>query len=216
MNKFLCEICGNDDFYEYDYPTYVTPLKRKIFLQYIRRYFINVAKFFIRIVSYFYPRLFSLELRKKAFDSYKKINSFYDVYKTISKIENTTLFFRGRKIFICKKCDLGTVNPRISEEELNNYYKKDYWVANLGELEPAESNRTIITYKLLKDNINFSLLKLVLEFGSASAHISRYMKSKENKIFFDAVDSGIIWESVLKDELREVYGDINLIKINMI
>lgn len=209
MKDFICEVCGSLEFYEFNYPVYVAPLKKKIFLGALRRYFVNPLKFFSRFVFYFLPKDVLPEWRKRALDPYKQLQSFGEVFYTLQKIDQATELFNGRKILICKKCDLGTVYPRISETELIQYYKKDYWVANLGELEPAESNRTIITYRLLKDNVGFDFIKSVIEFGSASAHLSRYIKSKEPSVQFDAVDPGILWRDVLKRELiREVYTDV--------
>lgn len=87
-----------------------------------------------------------------------------------------------------------------------NYYKNDYWIMNLGEIEPAESNRTIITFKLLDEAVGLSSVGEAIEFGSASAHIARYIKSKINTIDFDIVDPGIIWKDVLKKEIRNAYN----------
>lgn len=213
MNNFNCEICKGVDFYEFEYPTNVTPLKRKIFLGAFRRLIINPIKFFSRIIFSLFPKSFLETMQKRAWDPYKRIQSPHEILTTLKKIDQATILFKQRKIMICKKCDLGTVYPRISEAELIEYYTKDYWLVNLGELEPAESNRTKITYTLLKKSIGFEAIKSVIEFGSASAHLSRYIKSKEGSVQFDAVDPGIIWKDVLKKEIRDVYNDLSEINV---
>lgn len=209
MDKLYCEICTGVEFYQYEYPIHTQVLKKKIFLRALRRYGVNVVKFFARAIVSMLPNSFLPELKKRIRNPYKRIQSFHEVFSTLKKINTATRLFKGRKIVVCKKCDLGTVYPRISENELVQYYKHDYWIANMGELEPAESNRTKITHKLLKDAIDLKQMKSMIEFGSASAHLSRYIKSKESAIDFDAVDPGIVWKEVLKKEIREVYTDID-------
>lgn len=209
MKDFICEVCGGADFYEFDYPTDVSSLKNKIFFGALRRYLINPVKFFARIIFSILPKSVLPEMQKRAGDPYRRIQPFHEVRATLQKIDQAANLFKTRKIVVCKNCDLGTVAPRISEQELMDYYTNDYWIMNLGELEPAESNRTKITYKLLQDHIGFETIKTVIEFGSASAHISRYLKSKEPQVIFDIVDPGIIWKDVLKKEIRDAYHDVN-------
>lgn len=60
MKDFICEVCGSLGFYEFNYPVYVAPLKKKIFLGALRRYFVNPLKFFFVSFFIFSPRMFYL------------------------------------------------------------------------------------------------------------------------------------------------------------
>lgn len=208
---FNCEICGGKEFFEFDYPTDLAPLKRKIVRGALRRYVVNPLKFALRIFFSLVPASFMPDLRRRAMNPYKKIQSFKSVRDSLNKLDRGILLFKGRKIAVCKNCELGFVHPRIPEEKLIDYYKRDYWISDLGELEPAESNRTVSTYVLLKEFIDFNKIKNALEFGSASAHLARFIKSKEPHLVFDCIDPGIIWKDVLKKEVNDIYTDLNQI-----
>lgn len=209
MNDTKCEICEGVDFYFYDYPLETTSLKRKILFGAIRRHVVNMVKFFGRIAFKVIPSKWFSSGRKRVYSPYRRIQSFSEVRTTIVKLNKATQLFSNRKIAVCKSCDLGTVFPRITEDELVDYYKNDYWIMNLGEIEPAESNRTIITLKLLDEAIGISKISDAIEFGSASAHIARYIKSKARSINFDIVDPGIIWKDTLRGEIRDAYSNVS-------
>ena len=213
MKDVKCEICEGVDFYIYKYPLETFSLKKKILFGALRRYAVNTVKFFGRIIFTMFPNSWMSSTRKRIYGPYKRIQSFNEVFSTIVKLDKATRLFSNRNIAVCKNCDLGTVFPRITEAELVNYYKNDYWIMNLGEIEPAESNRTIITLKLLDEAVGLSKVKQAIEFGSASAHIARYIKSKINTIDFDIVDPGIIWKDVLKNEIRNAYNNTSEISI---
>lgn len=122
MKDNKCEICEGSDFYFYKYPVDTIPLKKKIFFGALRRYVVNSVKFYGRIVFKVLPSNWMSSTRKRIYSPYKRIQSFNEVYTTIVKLDKATRLFSNRNIAICKKCDLGTVFPRITEEELVNYY----------------------------------------------------------------------------------------------
>lgn len=206
----VCEICGGKDFFEYIYPLDLKPFILRIKKGAYRRYFVNLAKLFSRIIIKVIPGFFSDNFKKRALGSYKRIQSSEEINRLIKNIETGMELFKGKHILICKNCDLGIVSPRIPEEKLIEHYKKDYWVSGIGEMEPAKNPRTISTYELIFKNIN-SDLDEVLEFGSASAHLSRYFKSKKSNLIFDSVDPGLTWKEILSNELRNIYTDLKLV-----
>ena len=208
----ICEICGGRDFWQYKYPLSLKPYAYRTIRGMVRRYIVNISKFFIRILVKILPFILSPEIKKRAQDPYKKLQTFTEARSIISGIARGMKLFEGRQIFICKNCELGIVSPRISEEALINHYQKDYWISGGGEIEKAESPRTIITHKILSENLDLKAIDTTLEFGSASAQMARYLKSKEPKIIFDAIDPGILWKEVLSKELRNIYTDLKEIK----
>ncbi|HLP86294.1 MAG TPA: class I SAM-dependent methyltransferase [Candidatus Paceibacterota bacterium] len=209
-NNEVCEICGSKDFFDYRYPLDLKPFIQRIKKGAYRRYFVNLAKFFSKIAVKIIPGIFPDNFKKRALGSYKRIQLSKEINSLIKNIETGMELFKDKHILICKNCGLGIVSPRISEEKLIEHYKKDYWVSGIGEIEPAENDRTIGTYELLFKNIN-SDLDEILEFGSASAHLSRYFKSKQPNLIFDSVDPGLTWKEVLKDKLRNIYTDLKLV-----
>ena len=100
MKDFTCEICGNKEFYKFDYPVYIAPLKRKIFWGALRRYIVNPVKFIARLIFSVLPESFLLSLRKRAHDPYKRLQSLQEVFSTLKKIDRATKLFEGRKILI--------------------------------------------------------------------------------------------------------------------
>lgn len=207
-----CELCGNHDFYEYPYPMDVSPIRNKIIKDFFRRLFINPAKVIMRIICSVLPKSCCKALRTRAWSPYKKIKSPSETMRSLRKLSKGVLLFEGRTIIICTQCTLGVVSPAIAEGQLVKFYEEDYWISDSGEVEPAENNRTISTYNLLKNYINFTELNRALEFGSASAHFARFFKSKESRLQFDIVDPGARWQEALKGSVNTIYNNIN--KIN--
>jgi len=206
----VCEICNGNDFWVYKYPLDLKPFIKRIKKGAYRRYFVNLAKYFSRIVFKIIPRVFSDSLKSRALGSYKRIQTSEEINRLINNIKTGMELFKDKDILICKNCALGIVSPRISEEKLIEHYKKDYWVSGIGEIEPAENERTISTYDLIFNNIN-SNLDEILEFGSASAHLSRYFKKKQPNLIFDSVDPGLTWKELLNGQLRNIYSSLELV-----
>ena len=209
MSNFFCEICGGREFFEFNYPTGGRIFHSKIIRGEIRRYFANLAKFLLRIILIFTFGSRKLEnLKVRAKHPYSKMKSPLGIARAIGNLDRGLEMFRGKKIAVCKKCDIGTVFPKISESQLTDYYRSDYWVADSKELENCENNRTTSTYKILDEATGFKNINVVLEFGSASAQLSRYIKSRRPGLVFDCVDPGIVWKDLLKPFIRNIYSDI--------
>lgn len=207
----ICEVCGGKDFWQYNYPVRVAPFRWHIWSGAVRRCFVNPIKFFFRSVINIIPKAFSKEFIQRARSPYKPLLSFAEINGSIRGIKRGMNLFSGKKILICKNCDLGNVFPLIPEAKLVEHYKKDYWISHVGEIESAENRRTITTYKLLSNYLDFKELDEVLEFGSASAQLSRYFKSNQNELIFDSVDPGIAWKDALKDDIRNIFMDIGMV-----
>lgn len=206
---YKCEVCGSNSFYQYDYPTDPGPRRHLMLKSEIRRYFANSAKFVLAHILFWNssnPKL--IQLKKRAQNTFNKIKSPKKIARALRNVNKGFELFEGKKIIICSACDLGTIYPKLSEETLVKFYSQDYWVAESGDLETCENNRTTSTYKLLKEQLNFADLKTVLEFGSASAQLSRYIQTHEKSIVFDCVDPGIVWQEKLKPFIRNIYLDI--------
>lgn len=209
---YTCEVCGSNKFYQFDYPTDPGPRKNQMLKSEIRRYFANSAKWVVRHILFWnveHPKL--LSLKKRANNTFNKVKSPRKLARALRNVNKGLELFEGKKIIICEVCDMGLTYPKISEAELVKFYSQDYWVAESGDLETCENNRTTSTYKLLKENLNFADLKTVLEFGSASAQLSRYIQMHEKNITFDCVDPGIVWQEKLKPFIRNIYLDIKKI-----
>lgn len=206
-----CELCGNHDFYEYPYPMDLSPIRNKIIKDFFRRLAINPAKFITRIICSLLPKSYCTSLRVRAWSPYKKIKSPFDTMRSLRKLNKGALLFEGRTIVICTQCTLGVVFPTIAEEQLIKFYEQDYWISDSGEIEPAENSRTISTYNLLKNYVNFTEFNHALEFGSASAHFARFFKSKEVRFQFDIVDPGAKWQEALKGSINTIYNNIDKI-----
>lgn len=210
---YKCEVCGANTFYQFDYPTDPGPRKNQMLKSEVRRYFANSAKWVIRHLLFWNTTDATLlTLKKRANNTFNKIKSPRKLARALRNVNKGLELFEGKKIIICSVCDMGTTYPKISEEALVKFYSQDYWVAESGDLETCENNRTTSTYTLLKDQLNFGDLKTVLEFGSASAQLSRYIQTREKGIVFDCVDPGIVWQEKLKPFIRNIYLDVR--KIN--
>ena len=208
----ICEICGHNDFWEYKYPLDIKPFISRVARGSARRYFVNIAKFILRLIIKLLPFLFSNKFKTRVVSPYKRLQSFKESRHTIKNIETGMQLFISKNILICKKCNLGTISPKIPEDKLIEHYKQDYWVAGVGEIEPFENNRTSSTYGLLSQYIDFNNLDEILEFGSASAQLSRYLKTKQPNLTCDSIDPGLVWKDALSGNLRNIYRDVKLIQ----
>lgn len=209
---YQCEVCGSNKFYQFDYPTDTAPRKNLMLKSEIRRYFANSAKFVVRHILFFNPQNKTLaSYKKRAKNNFNKVKSPWKIARSLRNVDKGFELFTGKKIIICQNCDLGTIYPKLSEEILVKFYSQDYWVAESGDLETCENNRTTSTYTMLKEYLNFADIKTGLEFGSASAQLSRYFQMHEKNVTFDCVDPGIVWQEKLKPFIRNIYNDIKKI-----
>lgn len=130
--------------------------------------------------------------------------------RDLNNIKSSILLFQDKKIGLCSNCGLGTVYKKITESALNDYYKNKYWKAEENSLEFIGNERPKAQYDFLKNEINLNNIKTV-EFGSASAPLTRIIKSKHT-IKPDIIEKGEIWARLLSEEILNIY--INIPNIN--
>jgi len=93
MIQFTCELCGGTECWQYAYPTDLRAIKRKLLRNALRAYPVNVAKFIIRVFLRLLPANKFINLRKRVFAPYKRLQTPAMLIKTIKNLD------KGKKLF---------------------------------------------------------------------------------------------------------------------
>jgi len=148
----------------------------------------SILKRFLQLLDFLIP---------KDFHRLKKITS-----KTKSP-------FRG-DIRVCCNCGYGVMNTPPSEEELKDYYSKQYWSGRLDKTKKAsffekdygKDPRAKIQIEFSLEKIDKERIGKILEIGAGSAFASLLLRDKCNEahLELDVCEPGAIWEEYYKEK----------------
>jgi SAM-dependent methyltransferase len=109
--------------------------------------------------------------------------------KYFPDLKFTTIFSPLFNIIRCSSCGYGYYERKISEKELLDYYKHEYW-ANKKPSFPSRgfSRRAISQYKFVERHLKKSKLS-ILDIGAASSDTPRLIRQKRKN---DGVEIGVV------------------------
>lgn len=210
LSEYKCEVCGYGIFREYDYPI-VWEKRFGIEQQRLGRKKIlyNNSIYLIKLIINALPNLkFSWLKKLKKRAGYKNWLFRSDLKLIEKNLKIGANLFNGRKIRICENCGFGCVHPPLSEKELMDYYTATYWLVSCKILEPFENKRSEFLYSLAEKFIDFDKMNSVIEFGSASAQLSRYFKYKQPHIDISVIEPGENWQRLLSGKVNRIFNNI--------
>jgi len=207
---YRCEVCEGKVCRVYDYPTGVEKRldierDRRTFRAVVRNNGVFVAKTALGLLpDWGIPKLNSLRPRIE----HRQWLSRLQLPSIRRNLEYGASLFQGRRIRVCDECGFGAVFPSLSEDALTDYYARTYWLASATTLEPAENPRTITIYKLVEGYVDFERVRSCLEFGSASAQLSRYFRQRYPHLQISVVEAGANWQKLLRSHVASIYDNI--------
>ena len=124
----------------------------------------------------------------------KNLVEFLDNYKFTMKDDRD--YFGDLKIYYCKNCDLGFVNPMPEIQRLNKYYKEIYrsgarphQVDNNYDLEYL-ADRNLSYFSYLSSFINFEKINSIFDYGAGNGNLGYLIKKKFNHIKLSSIELG--------------------------
>lgn len=212
QNQFTCEVClGKTILKEFDYPIgwekRLEIEKRKLSYGRVLR---NNAIYLAKIVISRMPALGLARfkaLRKRA--ALRQWLSRSQLPVLAGNLQYGASFFQGKKIRVCQTCGFGAVFPPLNEQTLLEYYSSLYWLAVSKSLEPCENPRTTTIYKIVKEHIPFERVRNSVEFGSASAQLSRYFKQHHPHLEISVIEPAENWQRLLRGHVKLIFRNIH-------
>lgn len=91
-------------------------------------------------------------------------------YKIVQELE----LFKKVKFMKCSDCGFASVYPRLSLDELVEFYKQDYGKRKRDKLPETDSIRPVNQYNYIAENIPINRIGSLIEFGAGGAAVGRY------------------------------------------
>jgi SAM-dependent methyltransferase len=160
----------------------------------------GIFPFFKGINLMYNKEYYYFKLLKKIFEGEYKLENIDRCFCGSTEIEVLSVQDRYGLPFgtkICKKCGLIFLSPRLSAENLQNFYDEIYWGLVLGDnqipLATAVAGRGSSIFKFMKSNIDFSKYgksPVLFEIGCGSGDKLDEIKSDAEKDGIKLIISG--------------------------